>query len=146
MGLSGIIQASHACLNQLVGVRLRGQLVESLQKSFSDQRSGSGVMPSISEMDFVEDFNTFLLGNTLKVYTSGASFVELSIDYGIALCSTYYLPSFDLVVGQSSMFEKFHERFCPSQRNLCHHVDERFISIRVVDVGPLHGGYRTSLY
>ena len=48
-------------------------------------------MPAISEMDLTKDFNTLLLGNTLEVYTSGASFVELSIDCGIALCSTYYL-------------------------------------------------------
>src|SRR3954467_14968612 len=99
MWLSGIILASHAGLNQLVGIRLRGQPVESLPEGFSYQRSRSGVMPAISEMDFAKDFNTFLLGNTLKVYTSGAYFVELSIDYGIALCLTYYLPSFDFVVG-----------------------------------------------
>src|SRR3954467_4526208 len=98
MWLSGIILVSHACLNQLVGVSLRGQPVESLPESFSDQRSGSGVMPAISEMDFAYDLNTILLGNTLEVYTSSASFVEMSIDYGIARCLTYYLSSFDFVV------------------------------------------------
>src|SRR4051812_42565468 len=95
-------------------------------------------MPAIFEMDF-EDFNTFLLGNTLKVYTIGASFVELSIDYGIALCSTYYLLSFNFVVGQSSMYKIFHERFCPSRRDLCHHVNERVNSVRVVYACSLHG-------
>ena len=139
MWLSGIILSSHACLNQLVGVRLRGQPIESLPEGFRDQRSRSGVMPAISEMDLTKDFNTVFLGNTLEVYTSGASFVELSIDYGTDLCSTYYLSSFDFVVGQSSMLEILHERFCPSQRDLCHHVDERVSSIRVVDVGSLHG-------
>src|SRR3954470_16288431 len=109
MWLSGIILASHACLNQIVGIRLRGQPVESLPEGFSYQRSRSGVIPAISEMDFAEDFNTFLLGNTLKVYTSSASFIELSIDYGIALFSTYYLSYFDFVVGQSSVYEIFHE-------------------------------------
>src|SRR3954465_4796869 len=139
MWLSGIILASCACFNQLVGVRLRGQPVESLPEGFSDQRSRSGVMPAISEMDFAEDFNTFLLGNTLKVYTSGSSFVELSIDYGIALCSTYYLSSFDYVVGQSSVYEIYHEWLCPSRRDLCHCVNKRVNSIRVVDVCSLHG-------
>src|SRR3954471_13944773 len=69
MGLSGIILASHACLNQLVGVRLHGHPVESLPEGFRDQRLRSGAMPAISEMDFAKDFNTFLVGNTLKVYT-----------------------------------------------------------------------------
>src|SRR3954469_18950132 len=96
-------------------------------------------MAAISEMDFASDFNTFLLGNTLKVYTSSASFVEMSIDYGIALCSTYFMPYFDFVVGQSSMFEILHERFYPSRRDLCHHVEERVYSVRVVDVCSLHG-------
>ena len=96
-------------------------------------------MPAISEMDLMKDFNTFLLGDTLQVYNSGTSFIELSIDYGIALCLTYYLPYFDFVVGQSYVFEKFLERFCPSWRDLCHHVDKRVNSIRVVDVGSLHG-------
>src|SRR3954468_12379635 len=97
------------------------------------------MMPAISEMDFAKDFNPFLLGNTLKVYTSGASFVELSIDYGIALCSTYHFLSFDFIVRQSSVYEIFHERWCPSRRNLCHCVNERVNSIRVVDVCSLHG-------
>src|SRR3954467_15274930 len=131
MWFSGIILASHACLIQLVGVRLHGQPVESLPEGFSDKRSRSGVMPAICEMDFAEDFNTFLLGNTLKVYTSGASFVELSIDYGIALFSMYYLSSFDFVAGQSSVYEMIHERFCPSRRELCHCVNERVNSVRV---------------
>src|SRR3954469_21418051 len=96
-------------------------------------------MAAISEMDFASDFNTFLLGHTLKVYTSSASFVELSIDYGIALCSTYYLPSFDFVVGQTSVLEKFLEWFVPSRRDLCHHVDKRVNSIWVVDVCSIHG-------
>src|SRR3954466_12090265 len=130
MWLSGIVLASHACLNQLVGVRLCGQPVESLPEGFSDQRSGSGVMPAISKMDF----NTFLLGNTLKVYTSSASFVELSIVYGIALFSTYYLMSFDFVVGQSSVFQILHERFCPSRWDLCYQVNKRVNSLRVVNV------------
>src|SRR4051812_456144 len=96
-------------------------------------------MPEISEMDFTEDFNTFLLGNTLKVYTSGASFIELSIDYGIAICSTYYLPSFDFVVGQSSMYEILHARLSPSRRDLCHSVNERVDSVRVDHIRSLHG-------
>src|SRR4051812_18220152 len=96
-------------------------------------------MPAISGMDLMKDFNTFLLGNTLEVYTSGASFIELSIDYGIALCSTYYLPSFDLVVGQSFVYEIFHEQFCPSRRDLCHCVYERVNFVRVLGVRSLHG-------
>src|SRR3954471_15581102 len=68
MWLSGIILASHACLNQLDGVRLCGQPVESLPEGFGDQRSRSGVMPTISEMDLTKYSNTFLLGNTLEVY------------------------------------------------------------------------------
>src|SRR4051812_18805998 len=134
MWLSGIILASHAFLNQLVGVRLRGQPVESLPEGFGDQRSRGSVMRAISEMDLTKDFNTLLLGNTFEVYTSGASFVELSIDYGIALCSTYYFPSFDLVVEQSSMYEIFHERFCPSRSDLCHCVNEIVNSIWVLGV------------
>src|SRR3954469_10302092 len=59
MWLSGIILASRACLNQLIGIRLRGQPVESLPEGFRDQRSRSGVMPAISEMDFTQDFHTF---------------------------------------------------------------------------------------
>src|SRR5215216_5910831 len=139
MWLSGIVLAYHACLNQLVGVRLRGQPVESLVEGFGYQRSRSGVMPAISEMDLTKDFNTFLLGNTLEVYTSGASFIELSIDYGIALCSSYYLPTFDLIDGQSSVYEIFHERFCPSRRDLCHCLNKRVNSIQVLDVCYLHG-------
>src|SRR4051812_8934290 len=96
-------------------------------------------MPTISEMDLTKDFNTFLLGNTLEVYSSGAYFVELTIDYGIALCSMYYLLNFDLVDGQSSVYEIFHERFCPSQRDPHHCVNERVNSIRVLGVHSLHG-------
>src|SRR3954463_5098307 len=96
-------------------------------------------MAAISEMDLMKDFNTFLLGNTLEVYTSGASFIELSIDYGIALCSTYYLPTLYLVDGQSFVYEIFHERFCPSRRDICHYVNERVNSIRVLGVCSLHG-------
>src|SRR3954467_100547 len=68
MWLSGIILAYHACLYPPVDVPLCSQPVESFPEGFSYQRSRSGVMPAISEMDFAEDFNIFLLGNTLKVY------------------------------------------------------------------------------
>src|SRR4051812_41768651 len=37
MWLSGIILASHACLNQLVSVRFHSQLVESLPEGFHNQ-------------------------------------------------------------------------------------------------------------
>ena len=63
-----IILATSAKFDDVFAVLLSGQPEKPLLESFADEGPGSGVMPAITKVDFLEDINALFLCDALLEY------------------------------------------------------------------------------
>jgi len=68
MWLLCIILTTSAKFDNVFGVLLSGQPEKTLSESFVDEGPGSGVMPAITKVDFLEDINALFLCDALLEY------------------------------------------------------------------------------
>src|SRR3954467_5286200 len=112
--LFAILQQEHVVAGHNTGIPCMSQPACRRPPSRSASRILAGRLsrPTIGERrdarnirdGFRVGFPYLLAGkHTLGIHQS-SPLVELPIDYGITLCTSYYLPSFDFVVWQSSVF------------------------------------------